>query len=348
MPSVHTLTLGIPDPASELMAGPALRGLSCFFINILGPDVTRLTAENLAPSCAPNLEVGSVSRVVSLGELLGGVKLEGIPAGSSRTVQVLGVTHPSGNCPSGPTAYDSLFRDNRPVPDVYVLGSTSLATLKSGENEVEVSSTYNSDTATSLTAGCRNIWRATSEVGAPSGRTYHTAVYAGAKMIVWGGVGDSSSYLDTGGIYDPSTDTWTTTSTTSAPEGRYYHTAVYTGAKMIVWGGIAGDFFNTGGIYDPSTDTWTPTSATTAPEGRWEHTAVYTGAKMIVWGGYNGGYLNSGGIYDPSTDTWTATSTTTAPEARYDPTAVYTGAKMIVWGGNSESEVLNTGGSFWP
>ena len=94
------------------------------------------------------------------------------------------------------------------------------------------------------------------------------------------------SYLNTGGRYNPSTDSWTATSTTNAPDGRYYHTAVWTGSEMIVWGGYgAGTYFNTGGRYNPSTDSWTATSTTSWPIGRAYHTAVWTGSEMIVWGG---------------------------------------------------------------
>ena len=64
----------------------------------------------------------------------------------------------------------------------------------------------------------------------------HTAVWTGSEMIVWGGV-DSGSYLNTGGRYNPGTDSWTATSTTSAPAAPILHTAVWTGSEMIVWGG---------------------------------------------------------------------------------------------------------------
>ena len=118
-------------------------------------------------------------------------------------------------------------------------------------------------------------------------------------MIVWGGVG-TSGRLNTGGRYNPSTDTWTATSTTNAPEARTEHTAVWTGSEMIVWGGFgtgSGDL-NTGGRYNPSTNTWTATSTTNAPDARDSHTAVWTGSEMIVWGGVNGfGVLNTGGKY---------------------------------------------------
>ena len=38
-------------------------------------------------------------------------------------------------------------------------------------------------------------------------------------MIVWGGLGNSG-YLNTGGRYNPGTNSWTATSTTNAPAAR--------------------------------------------------------------------------------------------------------------------------------
>ena len=161
--------------------------------------------------------------------------------------------------------------------------------------------------------GCSaDTWTATSTTGVPGGRAYHTAVWTGSEMIVWGGVGagtlafrDYTIYVDTGGRYNPSTDSWTATSTTGAPDPRAYHTAVWTGSEMIVWGGYSDDsasggsnstLFNTGGRYNPSTDSWTATSTTGAPAGRYANTAVWTGSEMIVWGGTNGSSLfNTGG-----------------------------------------------------
>ena len=82
-------------------------------------------------------------------------------------------------------------------------------------------------------------------------------------MIVWGGIApaDPLSYTNTGGKYDPSTDSWTPTTTMRAPTGREFPTAVWTGSEMIVWGGFSFDssgehYWNTGGRYNPSTDSW--------------------------------------------------------------------------------------------
>jgi N-acetylneuraminic acid mutarotase len=172
-------------------------------------------------------------------------------------------------------------------------------------------------------------------------------------MIVWGGYGVSWVVVNTGGVFDPATDTWSATSTTDAPTRRAGHTAVWTGSRMVVWGGTDDVYFavrfNTGGLYDPAANTWTPMSTTNAPTARIYPTAVWTGSKMVVWGGSDGSWTNTGGVYDPATDTWTATSTTNAPTARFGHSAVWTGSKMIVWGGvDGATGLVNTGGLYDP
>ena len=148
----------------------------------------------------------------------------------------------------------------------------------------------------------------TSTINAPAGRETHGAVWTGNEMIVWRGLGDAG-YFDTGGRYNPVTDSWTATNTVNAPVGRTVHGATWTGKEMIIWGGsyvfIDTHYLNTGGCYNPNTGSWTATSITNAPEARTIHTAVWTGREMIVWGGQAGPighYFNTGGRYDPSTD----------------------------------------------
>ena len=143
--------------------------------------------------------------------------------------------------------------------------------------------------------------------------------------------------LNTGGRYNPSTDSWTATSTTNAPDARYVHTAVWTGSEMIVWGGsmrMAVTRLNTGGRYNPSTDSWTATSTTNAPAARAFHTAVWTGSEMIVWGGYHGG---------SDFEHWREIQSQhrqldshqhhQCARCAMTHTAVWTGSEMIVWGG---------------
>ncbi|MCX7753316.1 MAG: hypothetical protein N2443_10695 [Blastocatellia bacterium] len=195
-------------------------------------------------------------------------------------------------------------------------------------------------------------WFSTSTTNAPSGRSGHTAVWTGTEMLIWGGstliIG---GFTNTGGRYNPATDTWRPISTTNAPSARGNHTAVWTGTEMIIWGGIGTlGPLNTGARYDPATDTWRPISTTNAPSARSNHTAVWTGTEMIIWGGSDSrGPLNTGARYNPATDTWTPISTTNAPSARSGHTAVWTGSEMIIWGGvGSGGARTNTGGAYDP
>jgi N-acetylneuraminic acid mutarotase len=182
-----------------------------------------------------------------------------------------------------------------------------------------------------------DTWTATSTVVTPAPRQNHTAVWTGSEMIVWGGFFSDGNlhWLNTGGRYDPGTDSWTATSTTNAPDGRYGHTAVWTDSETVVWAGVGSTSgFNTGGRYNPSIDNWTATSTTGAPSSRWFHTAVWTASEMIVWGGrHENDFVDTGGRYNPRTDSWAATSTVNAPDGREFHTAVWTGSEMIVWGG---------------
>jgi hypothetical protein len=186
-------------------------------------------------------------------------------------------------------------------------------------------------------------WRTMSSTGEPERRSEHTAVWTGTKMIVWGGVSAASGApVNSGGIYDPATDSWTATSTTGAPSPRVHHAVVWTGSEMVVWGGDTGSPSYTqlgdGARYDPATDHWTAISSQGAPSARTNHSAVWTGSEMIVWGGlYSGsfGQPGNGARYRPSEDRWYAMTSQSAPIDGQDPaTTVWTGSDMIAWIGD--------------
>jgi N-acetylneuraminic acid mutarotase len=150
-----------------------------------------------------------------------------------------------------------------------------------------------------------DTWTPTSVTNAPSARQGHTAVWTGSEMIVWGGFlwdGTQQHYWNTGGRYNPGTNSWTAMTIANAPTGRDAHTAVWTGSKMIVWGGYDGyNNCNTGGRYNLNTNSWAATSTINAPTGRRIPTAVWTGSEMILWGGDfgNGVHTDTGGRYCP-------------------------------------------------
>src|SRR5712692_3067349 len=198
---------------------------------------------------------------------------------------------------------------------VFVLGNPADTTLiGAGFTEVAPSS--------------QDLWTSTS-ISGPTARYYHTAVWTGSRMVVWGG-STGSAALNTGGRYDPVSDSWTATSTSGVPTARGIHTAVWTGTEMVVWGGvdITNVPFNTGGRYDPVMDTWTATPTAGGPSARSFHTAVWDAADgvMLVWGGLDSGNtpLNDGGRLNVGFASWGLMTTLNAPTARYGHTVVWT------------------------
>jgi hypothetical protein len=193
-------------------------------------------------------------------------------------------------------------------------------------------------------------WRALSATGAPQARALHTAVWTGARMIVWGGQIGVGAVTLTGGLYDPATDTWQPTSTSGAPSARHSHTAVWTGSRMIVWGGFGeSDYAEDGGSYDPATDTWKTISADGAPNGRTDHRVVWTGDEMVLWGGLRVvAPLGDGGRYRPADDAWAPVAKTAAPSARLAHAMAWTGRHVVVFGGTNTFDWLDDGAYYDP
>lgn len=192
-------------------------------------------------------------------------------------------------------------------------------------------------------------------------RWWHTAVWTGREMIVWGG-GLAGHERKDGAAYDPASDTWRRIP--DAPIGGYAHTAVWTGTEMLVWGGsedyesegtkgCVTSFIAKGAAYDPKADAWrTIASAPLEPRG-W-HTAVWTGKHMMVWGGATGlscayAYPASGASYDPIGDSWT-TIPPSPISGRVEASVVWTGREMLLWGGSTHgrSLTLDDGATYDP
>ena len=115
----------------------------------------------------------------------------------------------------------------------------------------------------------------------PEGRSGAAAIWTGRVSGGLGVIGEGRQ-LQTGGRYDPVTDTWTDTSIVNAPEARWKPTAVWTGNRMVVWGGT-GVFGSVhfqqrcpvrsgGRLVD------THFAGQGPPDGRESHTAIWTGS----------------------------------------------------------------------
>ena len=108
-----------------------------------------------------------------------------------------------------------------------------------------------------------------------AGRAYHTAVWTGTEMIVWGGY-NGSVYFNDGGRFNPAANIWTAVNTNGAPAPRQNFSAVWTGSEMIIWGGYDGNsYFNDGARYNPIANSWTAVNTNGAPFGpRFAHCGV--------------------------------------------------------------------------
>lgn len=205
-----------------------------------------------------------------------------------------------------------------------------------------------------------DTWTPTSlGAGVPEARGSGFAmVWTGSEVVVWGGCGLSSPCeIQTGGRYNPRTDTWSPTSLLQAPSPRRGHAFTWTGTELFVWGGCQPGPSPTfcdlnprlanGGLYNPATDTWRATTDIGAPHGRAGHWAVWSGSEVIVWGGC---YVRRdtvpdcpdmserGRRYDPIGDRWIAMNTDTPGlDVDLDALAVWTGSEMILWRGSSRA-----------
>ena len=192
-----------------------------------------------------------------------------------------------------------------------------------------------------------------------AGRSGHSAVWAGERMVVWGGTLQGGVPTGDGASYDLAADAWTVLP--AAPlEPRISHRAVSSGDRMIVWGGSSGEgqggtYFADGAVYSPATNAWTPMAAfpeTRGGGGRDGFSSVWTGGKMMVWGGHtrnatcNPCSLEDGAIYDLAGNTWTLMSPGPL-SGRGGHRAVWTGQEMLVWGGFNTTE-LKDGATYDP
>ncbi len=190
------------------------------------------------------------------------------------------------------------------------------------------------------------VWNSISTTGAPVGRSWYACVWTGTVMVVWGGQDYTTTALNSGGRYNPTTESWAATATgTNCPAGFQVYSCAWTGSELVIWNPNA----VSGSRYNPSTDTWTAMSTTGAPSSRNDPCMVWDESGVIVWGGLTSPnvYHNDGGIYNPTTDTWSATGVMgSLPSGRSEASATWDWQNnwMFVWGGVEYANFLNSGG----
>ncbi|TCO41463.1 galactose oxidase-like protein, partial [Dokdonella fugitiva] len=203
-------------------------------------------------------------------------------------------------------------------------------------------------------------WTAMATTNAPSLRTGASVIWAGDRMIVWGGY-YFLGYLASGAQYFPggadgAPGSWVPTTTVGVPYGRSKHAAVWASGgdadgKMLIWGGTNPFAENNRSLarvalFDPlaaEQGVWSETSFG-VPPGDANQSFVWTGVELVGWGGsYNTGYA-----FDLAASSWRRLSNTGAPSARHDHGAIWTGTDVLVWGGVNGAVHFGDGARYSP
>lgn len=193
------------------------------------------------------------------------------------------------------------------------------------------------------------------------GRAFHSAVWTGSEVIVWGGQDNEQRALGTGLRIDPERGTVRALSANGAPEPRFRHFAAWTGKEMVVWGGVRtaesdtdmGEPAEGGGLYDPERDSWRPISAEQGPGPRLCASVAWTGAELFVWGGLaqdaDGRIAYwDGALYDPERDVWRPITLEPSPEGNCDTQTIAMGGRVLVMGGTiAAHEPASSGGAIY-
>lgn len=194
-----------------------------------------------------------------------------------------------------------------------------------------------------------------------SARRSHSAVWAGNRMIVYGGGGGTcgASGCADGASYDPVTNAWTPLpAVPSTYSGRIYVGAAVVGAgagKAAFLEGTRPDMSSedgSGAVFDPAAFAWTaivaPPSTVLSPAGRYFAATWSNGSSLWTWGGATlSADLSDGARFDLAAGTWTAMPTG-GPSARENTMTVWDGNEAVIWGGSAGSSYFSDGKIYKP
>jgi N-acetylneuraminic acid mutarotase len=203
-------------------------------------------------------------------------------------------------------------------------------------------------------------WTALDPAGqAPAARHGHAMTYdpSTGKVLLFGGISKSGTYLDDLWAYDPASDTWTELDPAGdTPDARSWTTMVYDSknGKIMLFGGtgrrlVPFDEFTTNEgfsdlwSYDPTANAWTDLNPTgDRPGARSQYSMAYDSCtgKIILFGGFQEPSrepvpLDDLWSYDPTANAWTELDQGLAPVRRGGAAMVYDpGSQLsILFGG---------------
>ncbi len=183
-----------------------------------------------------------------------------------------------------------------------------------------------------------DTWTSAGNMSTPRFAAVAVTLQSGKVLVVGGTTGNFGSIaLDTGEVYDPSTNTWTSVANTmSSPRGNFPAVAVLPNGNVLIAGGgdSSGNPVASADIYNSATNTFAPaapmgtarelTMARTLPNG-----------KVLVVGGQDstGTPVATAEIYDPGTDSWSSASNSMSVARTLPGVAPLPNGDVLVAGG---------------
>lgn len=219
-------------------------------------------------------------------------------------------------------------------------------------------------------------WLTVAPLPGDEGRSGHTAVWTGERVVIWGGAVTvpgqrAAAVVPTeptplyGAEYDPTEDDWDALPP-SGLEPRIGHSMIWTGRELIVFGGIAADgrVLSDGGILragrvqgdgtstaddeaDLSAGVWSLFEVGDlgpfAASPRAFHSAAWDGRYMVITGGLaaDGTLLSDAYAYDVARNRWNLVSLPLF-EPRACHRSVATGAGVVILGGLGAQDLADT------
>ncbi len=180
-------------------------------------------------------------------------------------------------------------------------------------------------------------------------------VVMGTKLFIFGGLDGQGNALNTGAIYDKTTDSWTMLpQTTNVPSPRQLASAFWTGVRVYVIGGrdsASALAYADGARFDPDSNAWLTVSS--LPTGRVAPWGAPGPNSILVWGGLSASDMAlSGGersAYSGGTTTnnWVGINAGmggTTPDRVTEATWGYTDSLAYLFGGRTNGTTKSSKG----
>jgi Kelch motif len=217
--------------------------------------------------------------------------------------------------------------------DVLVAGGNT-----SQSNAISSAEVYHSATDT---------WTSAGNMSSPRFAAVAVTLQSGKVLVVGGTNGNfGSTALDTGEVYDPSTNRWTPVANTmSSLRGNYPAIALLSNGNVLIAGGgdSSGNAVATADIYNPATNSFAPAAAMATARQLTMATTLPSGRVLVVGGQDSTGTpVTTAEIYDPGTDSWSSASNSMSVARTLPEVAPLPNGDVLVVGGLAAGTSFNT------